>query len=296
MSKDEKPSEETAAAPAAPEAVAPPSRLKRLFARINGYIWSRSPSKGVMIFVGICLVILMSLGTWQVMRLHQKNELLNSIKEKISAPLLDQTKKYPRTPEEWKKLTYQPILLEGAWVNLHSFKLIPRTYEGQVGYQWLVPLQLPDQQVVLIDRGFVPDGQAILPSRESDKVTVQGIGLVPPERKPWQTPENIPSRGLWTWLDMTALQHEIGVRDMAPIVVYELRTPGSDEYPIGGQFPTPANNRHAQYAMTWYMLALVLLFITFIASGPRTTKAGATPSNKIADPVAERGMYPEATD
>lgn len=296
MSQEQKPEEPGTAPEAVSEASKAPGRIKRLFVRLKDYIWSRQPRRPLVIVVGLCLAILMGLGTWQMVRLQQKNALLLEIKSKISAPLTDLSTNWPQSESTWAKLEYQPVQLKGQWLGLHSFKLIPRTYEGQVGYQWLVPLQLPDRQVVLVNRGFVPDGQAMLPPREGEEATIQGVGWIPPTKKPWQTPENIPSRGLWTWLDVEALKHEIGVQKMAPFVLYELRNPGSDDYPIGGQFPSPTHNRHAQYAMTWYMLASVLLFISFIAAGPREHSSGGNSEGKIADPVAERGMYPEATD
>ncbi len=297
-----KPSTEEETKPAEGEAaegasiVKPPGRIKRFFRRIGAYFMSRSPSKGGIIFVSICFAILMGLGTWQVARLYEKNALLLDIKQKLEGPLAVHTKLWPQSADEWRDMVYKPIILKGVWLNLHQFKLMPRTYEGQVGYQLLQPMRLPDRQIVLVNRGFVPDGKAFLPPLENQEAIIQGMSYVPPLKKPWQTAENIPSRGLWTWLDMTALQHEVGVDEMAPIILYEARNPDSSDYPIGGQLPLPAQNRHAQYAMTWYMLALLLLVIAFLASGPKKEKTTATGENKIADPVAERGMYPEATD
>ncbi len=273
-----------------------PGRFRKAWDRVREFVRSRRPHKAIIIVVATGVAVLMGLGTWQVIRLHEKNAFITQIKTQMQAPLADLTQKWPQSTEEWAKKEYQPLVIQGQWLGLHAFKLIPRTYEGQVGYQWLVPLQLPDQQVVLVNRGFIPDGQAMLPPREGEKVQVQGVGWIPPEKKPWQTPENIPSRGLWTWLDMTALQHEIGVQKMAPFVLYELRNAESSDYPIGGQFPSPTHNRHAQYALTWYALALALLIIGFVASGPREEASGGGEDGKIADPVAERGMYPEATD
>jgi surfeit locus 1 family protein len=277
--------------------VKPPGRIKRFFRAVGAYFLSRSPSKGGIIFVSIGFAILMSLGTWQVMRLHEKNATLVDVRQKLEGPLSVHTKLWPQSADEWRDMAYKPIIIKGVWLSLHRFKLMPRTYEGQVGYQLMQPMRLPDRQVVLVNRGFIPEGQAILPPLENQEAIIQGIPYVPPAKKPWQTPENLPSRGRWTWIDMTALQHEIGIDEMAPVVLYETRNPDSSDYPIGGQLPLPTQNRHAQYAMTWYMLALLLLVIAFLASGQKKEKALAGDgTNKIADPVAERGMYPEATD
>lgn len=263
---------------------------------VSAYLATRRPSIGFFIFVILGALVLTGLGTWQLMRLHWKNELILETKDKLAQPLQDKRVRWPDTKKEWQVLSYQPIVVRGVWLPLYRFKLAPRTYEEQVGYHLLVPLQLTDGQVLLVNRGFVPNRQAILPSLPDEQVEVQGVGLVPPRDKPWQTPENIPSRGLWTWTDMRALKYEIGVKKMAPLVLYESRDPDSSNYPIGGQLPMPLTNRHAQYAMTWFMLAFVLLLIGFLASGAPTDKASSAAEAEPTDPVARRGKYPEPTD
>ncbi len=281
------------------QVVLPPkvSRFKKIFGKIKTYLESRQPSTGFVIFVSVCTLILLGLGSWQMQRLEQKNTLLVQIKKTLNDKLHDKTILFPKTNKAWLELNYRPVALRGKWVSLHQFKMIPRTYEGQVGYHLLWPLQLKDNQTILVNRGFVPSGQAVLPPQDK-KVTIQAILMELPKDKPWQTAENIPSRNLWTWVDLPAFKHEMGVKDMAPVIAYELRKSDQDEYPIGGQLPVPMNNRHAQYALTWFTLALSLLVIAFLASGPQNKKTKKIPSQskKIADPVAARGLYPEATD
>lgn len=270
--------------------------LVRMKDKCNSFFESRYPKKGFAITVVVAWVILIGLGSWQMVRLTQKNHWINDVRAKLSEPTNLQTKIWPRDRQEWLAMEYEPMAIQGTWLPLFRFKLVPRTYEGQVGYHLLVPLRLQDRQVVLVNRGFIPDGQAILPPLENEEVIIQGVARVPESEKPWQTPENIPSRNIWTWLDLPALQHEIGVDEIAPIVLYEARHPEHNEFPIGGQLPVVTHNRHANYALTWYSLSLALLLISLAASKRTTHSETSAESNKISDPVAERGLYPEATD
>jgi cytochrome oxidase assembly protein ShyY1 len=111
-------------------------------------------------------------------------------------------------------------------------------------------------------------------------------------------PENIPSRNQWTWLDIEAMGHETGFSHVAPVAVYETRDPSRDTYPIGGQLPLPLSNSHWHYAATWYALALILLGVYVMSMNPKQDKQTEDNSNAAQeiDPVARRGLYPEATD
>ncbi len=293
---------ETSASASVPEAAALVKEkfYRRAWNKVKTFIATRQPRRGFVIFVTVVWVMLMGLGAWQIIRLHAKNDWISETRAKLAEPINLQTKIWPQDNASWRELEYEPMAVRGKWIPLFRFKLMPRTYEGQTGYQLLVPLQLDDRQVILVNRGFVPDGQAILPPLEGEEVIIQGVGRTPEKNKPWQTPENIPSRNLWTWVDMPALKHEIGVDKMAPIILYEARNAESSDFPIGGQLPVVTRNNHAEYALTWYALALGLLCVALAASKARTTEQAATTgeegSNKIEDPVAERGLYPEATD
>lgn len=284
------------------EAVAPVSKIvERCFnayRRVQDFIWSREfhTIPTVMSIIGI--VILLSLGTWQMIRLQQKNTMLRMIEAQLAQPPVNITGTFSKDETAWQNLHYRPVTLHGHFLPLYQFKLAPRTYEGQVGYQLIMPMELENRQIVLVNRGFVADGVAILPATD-EKTAIQGIARIPEAEKPAYMPENIPSRGVWAWLDAQAMGHEIGVRNVAPVVVYETRDNARDTYPIGGHIPLPSHNRHWHYAVTWYCLALALMGVWIMASGPKTNpddvKKPAHDTENM-DPVARRGMYPEATD
>lgn len=293
----------TEAAPAAPA-----SRLPAVLRRCVDHYWpsfcafiqSRQPRLLSSLLVMCGVLILLGLGTWQLMRMSEKNAILHEVHQALAAAPRDLDGRPPADKAEWKALHMQSVTAKGVWEPLHRFRLAPRTYEQQVGYHLIVPFRLDSGQVVFVNRGFVPNGMSVVPSDGGKADTIQGVAYHPVEEKPRFAPENAPTRGEWVWLDLPAMAYETGMGNVAPVVVYENRHVDSNTYPIGGQLPLPYHNRHQQYAVTWYCMALALMGVWIMAIGPKAQPKPADDKQKTfeepMDPVARRDRYPEATD
>jgi surfeit locus 1 family protein len=306
-------SAETAEAIVAPAAVIPPRAKSRLdkFREKHGNIgqeitdWfnARQPRPVSTVIALTCVFILLGLGTWQLQRLHWKNGLLQQAMEDFKLPPADLRKHPPVNDADWSALHYKSVVLQGKWLTpFHAIKMGPRTYNEDAGYQLVVPLLLADNQVVLINRGFATDKVALLPP-ETQAAVIHGVVYQPETTKPYFMPENIPSRNEWVWPDVVAMGHEFGRDHVAPVMVFENRISDHEGFPIGGQLPLPNTNSHWHYAATWYALALALLGVWLMASNPTPAKPESTlgkdaegKQKDLNDPVAKRGMYPEATD
>jgi surfeit locus 1 family protein len=290
--------QETAPATPAPKA---DNRLTRLWARFSLRQWLASRRFGAVAttIALLCTIILLGLGGWQLHRLHWKNDLLIIAQKDFAKAPADLRQHPPVSDSDWSALHYKPVIVKGHWLApFHAIKMGPRTYKEQAGYQLVIPLQLPDNQVVLIDRGFAPDKMGVLPPAIPE-ITIHGVAYQPETTKPYFMPENIPSRSQWIWPDIMAMGHEIGRDHIAPVMIFEDQIKGNDNYPIGGQLPLPSLNSHRQYAITWFALAFALIGVWLMASNPKPEKETTLPAGKekeTTDPVAKRGMYPEATD
>lgn len=273
----------------------------KVASKANQWMLSREPRLFPTIVMLVGAFILLGLGTWQIQRTNEKNALLNGMTQAFESAPINLTVAEPNDAEQWRQLHYKPVVIKGTWMSpAHIIKLAPRVFEETVGYQLLMPLRLANQQVVMVNLGFMPEKMASLPP-ENAAAIIHGVAYMPEATKPNYLPENVPSRGIWTWTDLAALGHEVGVDGIAPVIIYQDRVSDRDSYPIGGQLPLPSHNRHWHYAVTWYALALALMVIWMIASNPKpkieTPPTAANDSAKdLSDPVARRGMYPEATD
>jgi surfeit locus 1 family protein len=116
--------------------------------------------------------------------------------------------------------------------------------------------------VVLIDRGFVPNGFKEPSSRAqgeiSDAVTVTGLARTS-EAQGLFVPDNEPAQNRWFWRDFGAMAKSMlpaGTPDVAPFVLEAERSDVPGRWPLGGQTKLDLPNNHLQYALTWFLRAL----------------------------------------
>jgi surfeit locus 1 family protein len=134
----------------------------------------------------------------------------------------------------------------------------------------ITPLQTPEGDVVLIDRGFVTDAFKDPASRPQgqlgDGITVTGLAR-PPEAQTLFIPDNEIQQNRWFWRDLGAMTRSMfpnGTKDVAPFFLEAERSDVPGGLPLGGQTRLDLPNSHLQYAITWFLLALCLVVIYVI--------------------------------
>ncbi len=134
--------------------------------------------------------------------------------------------------------------------------------EGRAGWHVITPLRTEDGEVVLIDRGFVPDELRNPASRAQGEldgvVAVTGIVRVP-ETQGTFTPDNEVGANRWFWRDLQAMARSIGAAEVAPFYLEAEKSDVPGGWPEGGQTRLELPNNHLQYAITWFLLAACLL-------------------------------------
>lgn len=231
---------------------------------------SRRPGIGLLVAIGIALVILLSLGTWQVSRLQWKQDLLAEIEARRQAP--------PATRAEVETaiaagtdIDYLPATVSGTFDHADE-QYFFATDEGAVGYHVYTPLTLADGRVVFVNRGFVPDALKD-PARRPEgqvagPVTITGLARARLAAKPsWVVPDNEPAKKLYFWKDLDAMAAEAGVPTgrLVPFFVDADATPNPGGWPKGGVTQLDLPNNHLSYAVTWYGLAAVLIVVSVLA-------------------------------
>lgn len=215
------------------------------------------------------LAILLSLGTWQVERLHWKEGLIAKIAERRDAtpvPLAD-IEAAQRAGED---MEFRRVTLSGTFDHTwerHFFA----THQGQSGFYVYTPLTLENGRILFVNRGFVPyemkDPAKRREGQVSGVVTLTGHAREKLDAKPSSlVPENDISKNIFYWKDIVAMTSSAGL-DPARVLPFfvdvdaTVKNPGG--FPVGGvtQFDLP--NNHLQYAVTWYGLALALAGVVF---------------------------------
>ncbi len=217
--------------------------------------------------VGIALLVLLGLGTWQVERLEWKRALIAARHAAVTAPPTE----LPRDAAAARSLDYRRVRVGGHFLNDRELYLAATSADGHAGFLVFTPLEMPDGAALLVDRGFVPENRRAPEARAAGEpageVTVAGLLRVPPATKPaWFVPDNNPVRNYWFYVDIPAMAAAAHLERVLPFYVDADATPNPGGLPIGGQTRLELPNNHLQYAITWYALAagLVAVYAVFL--------------------------------
>lgn len=230
----------------------------------------RRPGAGLIIAIAIALIILLSLGTWQIYRLQWKEHLLAEIEARRHTPpmALAEVEQMARSGAD---IDYVPVTVAGTLEHAHE-QYFFATQDGKVGYHVYTPLILPDGRAVFVNRGFVPEALKG-PAKRSEgqvagTVTMTGLARAKLDGKPsWAVPDNEPARQLYFWKDLDAMAASAAVpKDkLVPFFIDADAAPNPGGWPKGGVTQLDLPNNHLSYALTWYGLAAVLLVVSVLA-------------------------------
>ncbi len=234
---------------------------------------------GLTVCVLAALALLIGLGVWQLDRLKWKEGLIAQIEARATAA--------PVALEDAEALlgrgrdpSYLRVRVEGRFHHGRE-RYLYATADGQQGWHVITPLEMSNGEMVLIDRGFVPDELKEPASRQPGQVeqVVELTGLVRlPERQGVFIPDNEPAANRWFWRDLQAMSASMFPSDaveVAPFYVEAERSDVPGGWPQGGQTRLVIANNHLQYALTWFALAVCLLavYVAYVWShfrrGPR---------------------------
>jgi surfeit locus 1 family protein len=133
--------------------------------------------------------------------------------------------------------------------------------------QVVTPLVEADGDIVLVDRGFVPDALRDPMRRVQGQLEgeVSLTGILRLSQQPGAfTPRPDSATRLWFVKDVSAIAGAAGVVAAAPVLIEADSTPNPGGWPLGGQTRVDFPNDHLQYAVTWFGLALALLGVYLV--------------------------------
>ena len=211
------------------------------------------------------LALLIGLGVWQLKRLEWKQGLIAQIEARTKGP--------PITLEdavalagEGRDPSYYRVRVDGRFHHAKE-RYLYAVSEGRVGWHVITPLETEDGDIVLVDRGFVPDElkdpSARALGQVENAVTVTGI-VRAPETQAVFTPDNEPKVNRWFWRDLAGMARSMfpaGTIDVAPFFLEADKSKVPGFWPEGGQTRLEIPNNHLQYAITWFLLAAGLLIV-----------------------------------
>ncbi len=131
------------------------------------------------LLVIVMIVLMVNLGFWQKHRLESRREFNAEVRARSAEPIVPIEAIVAASPGgspqgivpadvQWRTITAM-----GTYLRDEQVLIVNRSQGGATGVNVVTPLQLADGQLVLINRGFVPDASDV-PLPATGEVTVTG--------------------------------------------------------------------------------------------------------------------------
>ncbi len=216
----------------------------------------------LIIAYSLGLGLLLTLSGWQISRgLHKA-----SILEAANAA----SAQYPTiavSPKKPAQFSYQTATLQGSWDKDRIILLANRIYQNQLGYEVIMPFQLSDGKLLLINRGWIAQGQeTALPTLQD----ASPVGTLYQPKKGFTLgsaiqPEVINSKH-WPkvslYMDLTQFAQVLG-QPVSPLIMV-LDDDNSNSLIRIWKPVVIQPERHYAYALQWFGLAIAFIIFGII--------------------------------
>ncbi len=213
------------------------------------------------LFALAALATFIALGTWQLQRKAWKEDLIDTLGQRLAAqpiklPQAEHWASLDPARDEFRRVRFSAAFVPGEEALVYTSGSAFRPDVSGPGYWVLALARLTGNGLVVVNRGFVPEGQ----SPEPATAAAEMVGALRwPEAASWFTPKHDQARNIWFMRDSTAIAAARGWGKVAPFFV-ELESPQPPGgLPRAGPLKVSLRNEHLQYALTWYALAAVVV-------------------------------------
>lgn len=226
--------------------------------------WKRPSSYLTLSFL-IAVGLLLGLGTWQVQRLQQKNQLAERIADRLTLTAIALPSAADlKDPDAQAGLDYRRVRVNGEFLHEAERHWWRPSIGGQAGYHILTPLRREGGEIVWIDRGWIPPDLKAPGLRQSGLITgvqhIEGVARLPSPRG-YFTPADDLVKNIWYSNDPHSLMQGLPPATAFPLIIEAATSVAGGGYPIPGQTQIILRNPHLGYAITWYGLAVALMAV-----------------------------------
>ena len=200
------------------------------------------------VFVIFFILVFIALGSWQIIRLNWKNDLILEIEDSL--------KHLPVELNQSKLKNYLKIKTSGSVDFDKQIYLYNLNDKGTPGFEIINPILINNENY-LINRGWIPfnkkDTQDINIIDE-DKI----IGTLKLQgRKNIFKPDNDIKKNYWFSLNRDDISKFTG-KEFSKYIIY---LDGNYQFPKPKTITANISNNHEKYAITWFSLAISILML-----------------------------------
>ena len=200
------------------------------------------------VFIIFFILVFISLGSWQIIRLNWKNNLILEIENSLKKLPVELT---PTNQENYLKIKTSGSIDFDKQIYLYNLN-----DNGTPGFEVINPISIESENY-LINRGWIPfekkDSQEINLFDENNifgTLKLQG-------RKNIFKPENDIEKNYWFSLNREDILKFSG-KEFSKYIIY---LDGNYQFPKPKKITANISNNHKKYAITWFSLAISILLL-----------------------------------
>ena len=200
------------------------------------------------VFVIFFVLVFIALGTWQIIRLNWKNNLILEIENSLKNSPVELNR---NKIENYLKIKTSGVIDFDKQIYLYSLN-----DSGTPGFEVINPILIMDESY-LINRGWIPFEKKDTPEINIfDQNNIIGT-LKAQGRKNIFKPDNDIRENYWFSLDREDI-FKFTNRKFSQYIIY---LDGNYQFPRPKKITANISNNHKKYAMTWFSLAISILLL-----------------------------------
>ena len=200
------------------------------------------------VFIIFFIFVFIGLGTWQIIRLNWKNNLILEIENSLKNPPVELAKS--------NKENFLKIKTSGSIDFDKQIYLYNLNESGTPGFEVINPITIGDENF-LINRGWIPfEKKGTQEINVFDQKNIIGT-LRLQGRKNIFKPDNDLDENYWFSLNREDILKFTG-KNFSKYIIY---LDGNYQLPRPKKITANISNNHQKYAITWFSLALSILLL-----------------------------------
>jgi len=200
------------------------------------------------VFVIFFVLVFIALGTWQIIRLNWKNNLILEIENSLKNSPVELNR---NKIENYLKIKTSGVIDFDKQIYLYSLN-----DSGTPGFEVINPILIMDESY-LINRGWIPFEKKDTPEINIfDQNNIIGT-LKAQGRKNIFKPDNDIKENYWFSLDREDI-FKFTNKKFSQYIIY---LDGNYQFPRPKKITANISNNHKKYAMTWFSLAISILLL-----------------------------------
>ena len=200
------------------------------------------------VFTIFFILVFIALGTWQIIRLNWKNNLILEIESSLKNPPVELTQS--------NKENYLKIKTSGSVDFEKQIYLYNLSDSGTPGFEVINPI-LIDGDNYLLNRGWIPfEKKNTQEINILDQNNIVGTLRIQGKKNIFK-PDNDIKKNYWFSLNREDVSKFTGKKFSKYIIYLD----GNYQFPKPKKITTNISNNHKKYAITWFSLAISILLL-----------------------------------